>query len=114
MFEALGRWSRPGFLLAGIGLLFGCAATILLELLGPGPVIWALPVLAVAFALVGGAGAFLGLHAHLEPYAPRIAATSALLALLTLGASLVAIATGLGAVARGELPAVPPAWVGPT
>lgn len=101
----LRRWSKPGFVLSGSGLALACAATLALEFVGPVPVIWALPVLGVAVGLIAGAGAFWSLHPDLEQHTPRLAVSSAGFAVATLVAALVAIVGGVGAVARGELPA---------
>jgi hypothetical protein len=99
-------------MLAGIGLLGAVDATILMELVGVGPGIWAAPALGIAVGLTAGAGAFAGLHPHLEPHTPRVPRLSSALALVTAAGALMTVAWALVAavgsvaeVSREELPA---------
>lgn len=97
-------WSKTGFVLSGGGLVLALAATLVLEIVRPAPVLWALPALGIAVGLAAGASAFWTLRHDLKPYTPRLAAASSGVALLSLAAGLVAIIAGIGAVARRELP----------
>lgn len=105
MFEWLGRQSSVMFVVSGVGVLLAGVAILFTEILGPGPVVWALPALGLAVGAVAGAGAFAGLRIHLGADASRLATTSAVVALVTAAMALAASVGGILAAVREQLPA---------